>query len=98
MTPRLMRFVATFPENARRTFSVIARTNSSLIVIVQLKRGGEKKNRNEIRGGDMEGRGSSTPGRPDKIIFFFQTKRKESCVGRGSGREGETEGERVGGV
>ena len=48
----------------------------------------------------MEGRGSSTPGRRDKILFFFVMKRKESCVrrGRGRGREGEKEGERVGGV
>ena len=46
----------------------------------------------------MEGRGSSTPGGPDKIPFFYLMKRKESCVRIGRGREGEKEGERMGGV
>ena len=45
----------------------------------------------------MEGRGSSAPGRPNKILFFLM-KRKESCVRRVREREGEKEGERVGGV
>ena len=55
-------------------------------------------NRNEIRGGDMEGGGSCIPGRPDKILLFFLMKRKESCARRGRLREGEKEGERVGDV
>ena len=43
---------------------------------------------NEIRGGDMEGRGSSWLGRPGKI-HFFHMERKESCVRRGKGGDGE---------
>ena len=32
---------------------------------------------NEIRGGDMEGRGSSRPGRPGKILFFSDEKERK---------------------
>ena len=46
---------------------------------------------NQIRGSNMEGRGSSRQGRPGKILFFLM-KRKENCI-----REGR-EREKVGGV
>ena len=86
MTPRLMRFVATFARNARRTFSVLTCTISRQIIIVQMKRpetrGDGKKNRNEIRGGDMKGRESSTPGRPNKILFFSNEKERKLCKKR----------------
>ena len=46
--------------------------------------------RNGIRGGKMEGRGSSRPVRPGKILFLLM-KRKESCARAGRGRGGESE-------
>ena len=58
------------------------------IIMAQMKgterRGEVNKDRNEIRWGDMEGRGSSRPGRRGKILFFLM-KRKESCLRGGRG-------------
>ena len=51
-------------------------------------------NRNEIRGGDMEGGGSCIPGRPDKILLFFSyEKERKLCTKRKIKRRRERGGE-----
>ena len=95
--------MATFTGNARCTFSVIARTNSRQIKIVQMKRPETRgEGRGKRTGFSLEGviwRGEGAVHREDQTkLFFFLIKRKESCVRRGRGREGEKEMERVGDV